>query len=80
MNAAMRLRAVEPATAEADTDSLRQCAHALELLLTHRGNPSVEVERAGSAARTHIRWRSVMSAFGGKADIPSCIAHVCFES
>ena len=45
MNAAVRLHAAEPATAEADTDSLPRCEHALELLLTHRGNPSVEVER-----------------------------------
>jgi tetratricopeptide (TPR) repeat protein len=35
----------KPATAEADVDSMRRCEHALELLLTHRGNPSVEVDR-----------------------------------
>jgi tetratricopeptide (TPR) repeat protein len=37
-----------PHTAErrdADTASLPRCQHALELLLTHRGNPSAEVER-----------------------------------
>ena len=45
MNAAVRLRTAEPATAEADTDSLRRCKHALELLLTHRGKPAIEVER-----------------------------------
>lgn len=45
MNAALRLRAAEPATTEADMDSLQRCKHALELLLTHRGSPSVEVER-----------------------------------
>jgi hypothetical protein len=45
MDAAVRLHAAEPATAEADTDTLSRCEHALELLLTHRGNPSVEVDR-----------------------------------
>jgi hypothetical protein len=30
---------------ETGTDSLQRCEHALELLLTHRGNPSVEVDR-----------------------------------
>ena len=40
---ALRLRAAEPATAEVDTDLLSRCEHVLELLLTHRGSPSVEV-------------------------------------
>jgi hypothetical protein len=30
---------------EPGTDSLARCEHALELVLTHRGNPSVEVDR-----------------------------------
>jgi tetratricopeptide (TPR) repeat protein len=38
-------RHAKPATAEADVDSMWRCEHALELLLTHRGNPSVEVDR-----------------------------------
>jgi hypothetical protein len=41
---ALRLHAAEPTT-ETGTDSLPRCQHALELLLTHRGYPSVEVER-----------------------------------
>jgi tetratricopeptide (TPR) repeat protein len=45
MNAAARLDAAEPATAAADRDSLARCERALELLLTNRGNPAVEVER-----------------------------------
>jgi tetratricopeptide (TPR) repeat protein len=45
MNAAVRLYAAQPATAEADSDSLLRCGRALELLLTHRGNPSAEVDR-----------------------------------
>jgi hypothetical protein len=34
-----------PAVVEPNTNSLLRCDHALELLLTHRGNPSVEIER-----------------------------------
>src|SRR5262245_49985442 len=45
MNAAARVHTAEPTTAGARKDSSSQCEHALELLLTHRGNPSVEVER-----------------------------------
>jgi tetratricopeptide (TPR) repeat protein len=45
MSALVRLHAAEPATAGALEDSLSRCEHALELLLTHRGNPSVEIER-----------------------------------
>src|SRR5262249_11711624 len=30
---------------EADTNSLERCAHALEFLLTHRGDPAAEVDR-----------------------------------
>jgi hypothetical protein len=45
MAEAVRLNAVEPATAEAATKSLPRYEHALELLLTHRGKPFVEVER-----------------------------------
>ena len=46
MNAAVKLRAAKAETAEPHADSLRRCERALELLLTHRGNPSVEIERA----------------------------------
>jgi tetratricopeptide (TPR) repeat protein len=45
MKAAVRLHAAEPATAKVNTDSLRRCERALELLLTHRGNPSAEVDQ-----------------------------------
>jgi len=45
MNAAGTLHAAGSTTAEADRDSLRRCKRALELLLTHRGNPAFEVER-----------------------------------
>jgi len=45
MNTAVRLHAAGPPTAEAHSDSILRCQDALELLLTHRGNPSVEVER-----------------------------------
>jgi hypothetical protein len=30
---------------DSDTSSLRRCEYALELLLTHRGNPSAEINR-----------------------------------
>src|SRR5260370_42688464 len=45
MNTALRLHLAEPATVEAGTDSQQRCKHALELLLTHRGTPSFEVDR-----------------------------------
>jgi hypothetical protein len=45
MEEAVRLNAAELASTEADTESLPRCEHALELLLTHRGNPSAEVDR-----------------------------------
>jgi hypothetical protein len=45
MEEAVRLNAGRSASDEADTNSLRRCEHALELLLTHRGNPAPEVER-----------------------------------
>jgi tetratricopeptide (TPR) repeat protein len=45
MNTTVRVHAAEPATVEAVTDSLPRCEHALELLLTNRGNPSTEIER-----------------------------------
>ena len=47
MEEAVRLNAdaAEPASAEAHEASLPRCEHVLELLLTHRGNPSAEVER-----------------------------------
>ena len=45
MRPALKLHAANAATVEPQTDSLRRCEHALELLLTHRGNPSAEIER-----------------------------------
>src|SRR5215831_17435379 len=45
MKAALKLRAAKAAIVEPHSDTLRRCDHALELLLTHRGNPSVEIER-----------------------------------
>ena len=47
MEEAVRLNAdaAESASAEAHEASLQRCKHVLELLLTHRGNPSAEVER-----------------------------------
>ena len=45
MEEAVRFNAAEPASTEEDTQSLSRCEHALELLLTHRGNPSVEVKQ-----------------------------------
>src|SRR5215468_8827352 len=45
MKAALKLRAAKAAIFEPHSDTLRRCDHALELLLTHRGNPSVEIER-----------------------------------
>jgi len=45
MEEAVRLNATQPTSTEADTQSLPRCEHALELLLTHRGNPSAEVDR-----------------------------------
>jgi hypothetical protein len=47
MEEAVRLDAgtAEPTSDEAHEASLRRCEYVLELLLTHRGNPSAEVER-----------------------------------
>src|SRR6516164_11474193 len=45
MRPALKLHAANAATVEPHTDLLRRCEHALELLLTHRGNPSAEIER-----------------------------------
>src|SRR5262245_16875573 len=45
MTATTNLCAGEPATTEADADSQRRCAHALDLMLTYRGNPAAEIER-----------------------------------
>ncbi len=46
MNAIVRLRAIGSVAADAAIGSLARCERALELMLTHRGNPSLEVERA----------------------------------
>jgi tetratricopeptide (TPR) repeat protein len=45
MNLAVTRHAAKTATVEPNGDLLARCEHALELLLTHRGNPSVEIER-----------------------------------
>jgi hypothetical protein len=45
MEEAVRFYAATPGGADVDTESLPRCEHALELLLTHRGNPSAEVDR-----------------------------------
>ena len=45
MEEATRLNAAGPATAGADMKSVPRCEYALELLLTHRGDPSAEIER-----------------------------------
>jgi len=45
MEGTVRLNAVKSTSDEADTHSLRRCEHALELLLTHRGNPSTEIDQ-----------------------------------
>ena len=45
MEEAVRFNATKPASIDRETQSLSRCEHALELLLTHRGNPSAEVER-----------------------------------
>jgi hypothetical protein len=45
MKGTASLRAAEPATGEGNTESLTRCEHALELLLTHRGNPAIEIDR-----------------------------------
>ena len=42
----VKLHGAQSATFGHHVDLLRRCEHALELLLTHRGNPSVEIERA----------------------------------
>jgi tetratricopeptide (TPR) repeat protein len=45
MNAAGILHVAKSTTAEVGTDSLQRCRRALEMLLTHCGNPALEVER-----------------------------------
>jgi hypothetical protein len=44
MEEAVRLNAAAPAGADVDTESMPRCEHALDLLLTHRGNPAAEVD------------------------------------
>jgi hypothetical protein len=44
MYPAINCHAANTAT-EPNADMLARCEHALELLLTHRGNPSVEIDR-----------------------------------
>ena len=41
----VKLHGAQSATFGHHVDLLRRCEHALELLLTHRGNPSAEIER-----------------------------------
>jgi hypothetical protein len=57
MEEAVRLNAdaAKPASAEAHEASLPRCEHVLELLLTHRGNPSAEIER--------VCWPMIPSPF-----------------
>jgi len=45
MEEAVRFNATQPLGVEADRGSLQRCERALELLLTHRGNPAAQVER-----------------------------------
>ena len=45
MEETVRLNAPAPPGADVDTELLPRCEHALELLLTHRGNPTAEVDR-----------------------------------
>ena len=45
MNPELECHAAKIATVERNADLLARCEHALELLLTHRGNPSAEIER-----------------------------------
>jgi tetratricopeptide (TPR) repeat protein len=45
MNAAENPHSAKAATVESQTDLLRRCEHALDLLLTHRRDPSAEIER-----------------------------------
>jgi tetratricopeptide (TPR) repeat protein len=49
MNEIVRLRAAWPVVADEAFGSTARCERALELMLTHRGNPSLEVERALAA-------------------------------
>ncbi len=46
MNPAVKFHAAKAAIVEPHANSLWRCEHALELLLMHRGNPSVEIDRA----------------------------------
>lgn len=45
MNPAVKCHAVKTATVAPNAKLLARCEHALELVLTHRGNPLVEIER-----------------------------------
>jgi len=45
MNLAVKCHTAKTVTVESNTDLVARCEHALELLLTHRGNPSAEIER-----------------------------------
>ncbi len=46
MNESVRLHRFEPVAASATADLRARCEYALELMLTHRGNPSLEVDGA----------------------------------
>lgn len=45
MEDVIRFETAEIAAAEGNMDARRRCEHALDLLLTHRGNPSAEIAR-----------------------------------
>ena len=45
MEEAIRISAASPAPGQADLKSPPRFEHALELLLTHRGNPAAEIDR-----------------------------------
>ena len=45
MQEAIRIGAASPAPGQADLKSPPRLEHALELLLTHRGNPAAEIDR-----------------------------------
>jgi tetratricopeptide (TPR) repeat protein len=63
------LATIDSAFAGEDAQSLRRCEHALELLLTSRGNPSAEVERAIAADPASVCAHCLRAALIVRGDV-----------
>ena len=67
------------ATVEPNADLLARCEHALELLLTHRGNPSAEVDRVLADDPQCVFGHCLRAALIVLADDRRRAIHACRE-